>query len=261
MKRRKTVRRTRRHRNPETRTFGGSKRHTRESTLKRRQLNALRIDVTTQSDGTAEVVFEFNNGDATIVTAPNTWVALYWLDASYRGPGYSSRRVGRKREKPQLFVNGVNGRAARDETAYYVSLRLLNEYKPFDDKTSDGWVLYAVSVAFVQAWVSVLMDDPSTAAEAYGLLLEDPGQGAPAGARYKAVMEAINKAVDGFGIEYVRSPEGVAGPFWQDTVAIYINYGSMYSQTIIYETESDQFVSGSIGDWIERYEAEGGTIR
>lgn len=74
------------------------------------------------------------------------------------------------------------------------------------------------------------------------------------------ILDGANDTLEGFGVEALRS-DGAWDRYWGDVVALYVNNGDTYTETLIYEVESDRFRIMSMGDWIEWVERRGVTIR
>jgi len=63
------------------------------------------------------------------------------------------------------------------------------------------------------------------------------------------VLRAADKQLGGHGVENIRGTW--QSNFWQDTVALYVNMGDSYVNTIIYKVPEGKFVATSWGDLIE----------
>lgn len=73
--------------------------------------------------------------------------------------------------------------------------------------------------------------------------------------RADKVLEEVNRLVNGHGIEAIRD-ENANDSYYGDTVALYVNMGDTYDTTLLYDTDTHEFLVTSYGDWLEAYEAE-----
>lgn len=69
-------------------------------------------------------------------------------------------------------------------------------------------------------------------------------------------MEEANKILDGHGVEGVSGEGADLGKYWRDTILLYVNLGDTYDKTICYDTDEEDFIVGSWGDFIEKWESE-----
>lgn len=67
------------------------------------------------------------------------------------------------------------------------------------------------------------------------------------------VLKEVDDLLDAHGIEAIRGDYSVDN-YYHDVVALYINMGDSYDATLLYETENEQFLVTSFGDWVERNE-------
>lgn len=83
----------------------------------------------------------------------------------------------------------------------------------------------------------------------------DLAEMAKRGARHKPDMylNAVNQAIDAFGIEAIRGESSDDEP-----LALYVNTGDAYTATILYDTEEGKFYLTTYGDWLEAWEHEHG---
>lgn len=65
------------------------------------------------------------------------------------------------------------------------------------------------------------------------------------------VMDIIDYYLDNHGVEAISSPL-VWQRYWHNTVAIYSNAGDTYDATVLYDTEKEEFLVTSWGDWYEQ---------
>jgi hypothetical protein len=66
-------------------------------------------------------------------------------------------------------------------------------------------------------------------------------------------LEFVNTMFHGHGIEAIQGEYHV-GPYHQNIVALYVNFGDPYVPTLLFETEPALFRLTSWGDWVERNE-------
>jgi hypothetical protein len=64
------------------------------------------------------------------------------------------------------------------------------------------------------------------------------------------VLQALNVVLGGYGVEGIRSRRAWSD-FWHDTKFLYVNIGDSYANTIIFDTETERFKTGSVGDLLE----------
>jgi len=75
------------------------------------------------------------------------------------------------------------------------------------------------------------------------------------GRKAEAVLEEVNKLIDGHGVEALRD-ENAQDSYYGDTIATYVNMGDTYETTLLYDVREHTFHVTSWGDWYEAYEAE-----
>ncbi len=75
------------------------------------------------------------------------------------------------------------------------------------------------------------------------------------GKKAEAVLEEVNKLIDGHGVEALRD-ENAWDNYYGDTIATYVNMGDTYETTLLYDVREHEFHVTSWGDWYEAYEAE-----
>jgi hypothetical protein len=63
-------------------------------------------------------------------------------------------------------------------------------------------------------------------------------------------MKAINGLLDGHGVEAIRGDYYV-DRYHGEVVATYVNMGDTYVGTVLYETETGQFMLTDLGGWVE----------
>ncbi len=67
-------------------------------------------------------------------------------------------------------------------------------------------------------------------------------------------MDAANDVLDGYGVEAVQGEGADLGRYWRDTIALYVNLGDTYDTTILFDTDREEFLIGSWGDFLEDWE-------
>lgn len=68
-------------------------------------------------------------------------------------------------------------------------------------------------------------------------------------------MVGLNDMLNGYGVEAVRG-KSEKGGFWGNILFIYVNMGEAYENTIIYDTEKEEFVAATWGDYYEENYSE-----
>ena len=66
-------------------------------------------------------------------------------------------------------------------------------------------------------------------------------------------MELANDLLRGYGVEPLRASDHFDN-YWGDIVALYVNMGDTYTQTILCDVETGNFYGCSWGDWVEAQE-------
>ncbi len=69
-------------------------------------------------------------------------------------------------------------------------------------------------------------------------------------------MDFANEVLDGNGVEGVKGEGADVDKYWRDTILLYVNQGDTYDTTVMYDTENEEFVIGSWGDFVEQWENE-----
>lgn len=72
------------------------------------------------------------------------------------------------------------------------------------------------------------------------------------GEEHTALVEA-SKAMDGFGVEAIRS-ETAWDRYFGDSIALYVNMGDTYVPTLLFDIEAGEYLVTSWGDWLEGWE-------
>lgn len=67
------------------------------------------------------------------------------------------------------------------------------------------------------------------------------------------LMQDISVAVDGHGVEAIRGSARPMSRYFVDIVALYVNTGDTYNNTIVYDTVREKFIPTTMGDFVERY--------
>lgn len=70
------------------------------------------------------------------------------------------------------------------------------------------------------------------------------------------LMQKANDVLEGFGVEALQPEDAWVDNYWRDTVALYVNMGSTYAPTVVYDTETGDFMVTSWGDFLEGWEQE-----
>jgi len=66
-------------------------------------------------------------------------------------------------------------------------------------------------------------------------------------------IEAINKCLNGYGVEVIRSSENWHH-YYGDIVAEYVNMGDAYAPTVLYDIHKGRFIVTTWEDWFEKNE-------
>jgi hypothetical protein len=69
-------------------------------------------------------------------------------------------------------------------------------------------------------------------------------------------MDFANEVIDGNGVEGVKGEGAHVDNYWRDTILLYVNMGDTYDTTVMYDTENEEFLIGSYGDFVEQWENE-----
>lgn len=67
-------------------------------------------------------------------------------------------------------------------------------------------------------------------------------------------MNALNELLEGHGIEAIRNENAYVNRYYSDCIGTYVNMGDTYINTIVYDTESNEYILTSWGDFYESYE-------
>ncbi len=68
------------------------------------------------------------------------------------------------------------------------------------------------------------------------------------------LLEIIDASFGGSGVCHETSEEGYfVNHYWINTIALYIDMGESDDQTIIYDTDSEEFVCDSIDSWVDEW--------
>lgn len=68
-------------------------------------------------------------------------------------------------------------------------------------------------------------------------------------------MDELNTLLSGYGVEAVTGEEYKKG-YWANILFLYVNMGEAYVNTIIYDTEKEEFIASSWGDYYEENYAD-----
>jgi hypothetical protein len=70
------------------------------------------------------------------------------------------------------------------------------------------------------------------------------------------LLEEANLLMGGFGVEALQ-PEGAwINSYYGNTIALYVNMGDTYDQTLVYDTETGKYLLTSWGDFYEGWMGE-----
>lgn len=69
-------------------------------------------------------------------------------------------------------------------------------------------------------------------------------------------MDDANDVLDGHGVEGLPGEGADIGRYWRDTIALYVNLGDTYDRTILFDTDNEEFLIDSWGDFLEEWEKE-----
>jgi hypothetical protein len=67
------------------------------------------------------------------------------------------------------------------------------------------------------------------------------------------IMKFINDLIDGFGVERIKSDYYQVDNYWYYTIALFVNKGDTYDETIVFNTEDNEFSNESWGSWYEEF--------
>lgn len=70
------------------------------------------------------------------------------------------------------------------------------------------------------------------------------------------VMTRANEMLGGFGVESLESEYAYVSSYFQNIIALYVNMGETYNNTLIFDTEREEFLISSWGDFFESWEVE-----
>jgi hypothetical protein len=71
-----------------------------------------------------------------------------------------------------------------------------------------------------------------------------------------AALETADAMLDGMGVEPLTPENAYVDRYYNNIVALYVNMGDTYAPTILYDTEYEQFMVTSWGDFLEGWEKE-----
>jgi len=66
-------------------------------------------------------------------------------------------------------------------------------------------------------------------------------------------LKLANVLMHGYGVESIEGGYQV-DRYYYNIVALYVNTGDSYNNTLLYETERERFLLTTMGDWVERNE-------
>lgn len=70
------------------------------------------------------------------------------------------------------------------------------------------------------------------------------------------VLDAMNAALGGFGVEALPVEGAWVDSYYRNFVALYVNQGDTYDPTVVFDTETGEFSLMSWGDFLEDWEAQ-----
>ena len=68
------------------------------------------------------------------------------------------------------------------------------------------------------------------------------------------IMKLINEEIGGYGVECITDEDAWVSHYWMYIIALYVNIGNTYDETIVYSTEDNELTNESWGDWYEDWE-------
>ncbi len=69
------------------------------------------------------------------------------------------------------------------------------------------------------------------------------------------VMGIVNGIMRGYGVEPLTDEHSYVSHYWQRTMALYVNTGDAYADTILYDCEGRNFLLGSWGSFYEDWQS------
>lgn len=70
------------------------------------------------------------------------------------------------------------------------------------------------------------------------------------------VLEYVSDQCGGYGVEAVSAENAWVSHYYQNIIALYVNFGDTYDTTVVYDTEWGEYNVMSWGDWYENWMAE-----
>ncbi len=67
-------------------------------------------------------------------------------------------------------------------------------------------------------------------------------------------LEYANKEIDGYGVEAVTDENAYVDSYYHNIIALYVNMGDTYVPTVVYSTETKEFMVTSWGDFYENWQ-------
>jgi hypothetical protein len=67
-------------------------------------------------------------------------------------------------------------------------------------------------------------------------------------------LEYANKELDGYGVEAVTDENAYVDSYYHNIIALYVNMGDTYVNTVVYSTETKEFMITSWGDFYENWQ-------
>jgi len=70
------------------------------------------------------------------------------------------------------------------------------------------------------------------------------------------ILEAANEVLEGYGVEAIHKEDAWVDGYYGDIIATYVNMGDTYENTLLLDSETEEFLWTSWGDFLEGWEAE-----
>lgn len=71
----------------------------------------------------------------------------------------------------------------------------------------------------------------------------------------QTAMDIANDMLGGHGVEAIQPEWAWVDGYWREAIAIYVNNGETYQETILYDTENERYLITSWGDFYEKWES------
>jgi len=70
------------------------------------------------------------------------------------------------------------------------------------------------------------------------------------------IMDVANLYMDQCGVEALKDERAWINHYYGNIIALYVNTGETYDMTLLYDTENQEFLLTSWGDFYENWESE-----